>query len=492
MSKNGLNQQDLVVIGGGTSGVMCALGAVQYGLKVTLICNNTDLLKSSSLLTEFIPSRAFIYASTLVDKIKQAKYFGLEATLAPVNITKVNNYVQRIVQTFNQENDLEMFEKLGGSILIGTAKFINNQTVLVGNIQVSSKYFVIATGTREPISNIVDFEASGSLSYSQIFYKNSLAKKTIILGSSSESLEMAQALTKFGSAVTLVCCKQKFLPLEDQELVTKLQGILEKEEITFYLATKVLQFYWQNKRKLLICQDNRGDKFALDADEIIDMRDPQPNVVALGLQSIDIPYDHEGILVNNRLQTSEKNIFAIGSVVKAPFKSIHLIEHQVNLVLSNIIFKIPRTINYKIIPRVLFTSPQLATVGVTQLSKFSNSSNNQIKVLQFDFKDLDAAVYQQKGCGEVKLICKGDKLLGASILGPMATELITEYSFLMQVGAGVSELANSICAYPTLSQINKRAAHKIFNKNKLSKTTVAIEKAMHKMHQMAAMLSFAT
>ena len=490
MSKHRSNEQDVVIIGGGTSGVMCALGAVRYGLKVTLVCNKPDF-SHSSLLTEFIPGKAFVYSASLVDKIKRAKYFGVNASLAPINISRVNSYVQSVVQELQQENDLEAFEKLGGSILTGTARFVNKHTILVGNIQIYSKYFVIATGTRDAAaSNIIDFEQGEPIKYRQIFYKNSLAKKTIIIGSRVESLEIAQSLAIFGSKITLVCHKPKILPLEDQELVKKLQNVLEQEGITFYLSTKILQFYWQNQRKLLVCQDSNGDKFALDAEEIIDMRDPLPNVEDLTLQNTSIQYCSEGIGVNSRLQTGEKNIFAIGSVVKSSFKSVHLVEHQINVILSNIVFKVPRKINYKLIPRVLFTCPQLATVGINQILP---SEQNQIKVLQFDFNKIDAAILQRNSFGEVKLICQGDKLLGASVLGPMASELIAEYSFVMQVGAGVSDIANSIHPYPTLSQINKRAAHRIFNKKGLvSPTTVAIEKAMHKMHQMAAMLSFAT
>jgi pyruvate/2-oxoglutarate dehydrogenase complex dihydrolipoamide dehydrogenase (E3) component len=490
MSKNIPNEQDVVVVGGGTSGVMCALGAIRYGLKVTLICNKSDF-SQSSLLAEFIPSKAFAYSAALANKIKQAKHFGLDSSLAPVNLSRVNGYVQRIVQELQQENDLETFEKLGGSLLIGTARFVNNHTILVGNIQVFSKYFVIATGTREAASNIIDFEQAEPIKYRQIFYKSNLAKKTIIIGGRAESLEMAQALARFGSKVTLISSKSKILPLEDQELVKKLQNTLEQEGVTFYLTTNVLQFYLQNQRKLLVCQDSCGDKFAVDAEEIIDMRDPQPNVEDLTLQNTSIQYCSEGILVNSRLQTSEKNIFAIGSVAKSSFKSVHLTEHQINVILSNIVFKVPRKINYKLIPRVLFTCPQLATIGITQIQQ---SDQKQIKVLQFDFNKVDAAILQRHSSGEVKLICQRDKLLGASVLGPIATELIAEYSFAMQVGAGVSDIANSIHAYPTLSQINKRVAHKIFNKNNLliSTTTVAIEKAMHKMHQMVSMLSFAT
>ena len=216
------------------------------------------------------------------------------------------------------------------------------------------------------------------------------------------------------------------------------------------------------------------------------MQNNQPNIEELALPNAHVQHVQDGILVNSKLQTTQKNIFALGSVVKTPFKSVHLTEYQTNVILSNIAFKIPRNINYKLVPRILFTCPQLATVGTTQTHKLTDIP---IDVLQFDFKNIDAAIYKQETTGTVKLICHGDKLLGASILGPMAAELITEYSFAIQVGAGVSEIANSIHAYPTLSQINKRVSHKIFNKHK-TQTTVTMEKAMHKMHQVFAKLSF--
>lgn len=487
MSKQKSSIQDVVVIGGGTSGVMCALGAIRYGLKVTLVSNKPDF-SHSSLLSECIPGKAFVYSASIANSIKKAKYFGLDASLAPINIAKINNYVQNAVRELQLENELDVFENLGGSLLIGTAKFINNQTILVGNIQVSGKYFIIATGTINTASNIIDFEQAEALDYRQIFYKSHLAKNIIILGGREESLEIAQALARFGSKVTLIFSKSKILPLEDPELVKKLQTILEKEGISFYFTTTILQFYWQNQRKLLICQDHYGDKFAIDGEEIIDMRIPEANVEELTLQNTNVQYNTDGILVNSQLQTCEKNIFAIGSVVKSIFKSIHLVEHQINIILSNIVFKVPRKINYKLIPRVLFTCPQLATIGITNTTKLDN---NKIKTLTFDFSELDAAIYQSKKVGEIKIIAKNDRLLGVSILGQGASELIAEYSFAIQVGAGVSDIANTIHAYPTLSQINKRAAHKIFIKKTPSTTTVAIEKAIHKIHQMASILSFA-
>lgn len=478
MPKNIENKQDLVVIGGGTSGVMCALGAIQSGLKVTLIANNADF-SLSSLLTETIPSKTFAHCAALAHSIKQAKRFGLDAQLTPVNLNKVNNYITRVIKELQQENEIEIFEKSGGSLLIGNAKFINHQTVLVGNIKINSKYFVIATGTRESALNIVNFNKSDFLSYKQIFHKNTLAKKTIILGGRAETLEIAQSLARFGSKIIIIFSQKNCLPFEDQGTIQKLQSILEKEGIIFYFATKVLEFHWQNQRKLLVCQDAAGDKFAIDCDEIINMQNGQPNIEELALANVNVQYATDGILVNNKLQTSQKNIFALGSVVKSPFKSVHLMECQTNIILSNIAFKIPRNINYALIPRVLYTCPQLATVGSTQIQKLNNT---QIEVLQFDFQNIDAAIYQQQINGEVKLICRGNKLLGASVLGPIASEIITEYSLAMQVGADISEIANSIHAYPSLSQINKRTAHKIFNKQ---------GKLAYKFNQIITKLSFA-
>lgn len=488
MFKKNINtQQDLVVIGGGTSGVMCALGAIKYGLKVTLICSKADFAQSS-LLAEVLPSKTFSHVAQIVNTIKQARHFGLDPHLGTVNISKINNYICNILRELQQENDFDIFEKLGGNLIIGLARFINNKTIIVGNIRINSKYFVIATGTRDAASNILDIQETTVLRYREIFNKANIAKNTIILGSRAESLEMAQALTRFGSQVTLICSKSKLLPLEDPELVKKLRNSLEQEGIIFYLSTKVLQFYRQNQRKLLVCQDQYGDKFAIEGEEIIDMRDPCPNIEELSLQNIDLQYSDEGILVNHRMQTTEKNIFAIGSVAKTPFKSVHLVEQEVNVILSNIIFKVARSINYNLIPRALFTDPQLAAVG---LYTDSNVNNNNIKSLRFDFNKIDAALYQRLNYGEIKLICNGDKLLSATILGPFAADIIREYSIAMQLGIGVSDIANTMHVYPTLSCINKRVAHKIFDKTLLpSNATLTFERAIYKMQQLVRGLSF--
>ena len=485
MSKNMLNKQDLVVIGGGTSGVMCAVGAIHCGLKVTLISENDNFF-SSSLLTETIPSKAFTYCAKIAHSIKKAKLFGLDAQLAPTNLSKVNNYVRNIIKELQKENDIDTFEKLGGSLLIGNAKFINNQTVLVGNIQVHSKYFVIATGTRTSIPNIINFNQSDFLTYKQLFHQKDLPKKTIILGGRQESLEIAQSLARFGSKVTVIFSQKNFLPSEDQELIKKLLLILEKEGVNFYYSTKILQFYWQNERKLLVCQDGLGDKFAIDGDEIINMQHDQPNIEGLALADANVQYSSDGILVNRKLQTTQKNIFALGSVAKTGFKSVHLMECQTNIILSNIAFNIPKNINYQLVPRILYTYPQLATIGSCQANK---TTNINLQTLKFDFKDIDAAIYQQQTAGEIKLICNGNKLLGVSILGSIASEIISEYSFAMQVGADISEIANSIHPYPSLSQINKRVANKIFYQDK-PPTTATIAKVMHKFHQIFARLSF--
>lgn len=485
--KNLNNQQDLVVIGGGTSGVMCALGAIKYGLKVTLVCSKADFAQSS-LLAEVLPSKTFSHIAQTVHTIKNAKHFGLDPHLGTINIAKINNYISSVLRDLQQENDFDIFEKLGGNLIIGLARFINNKTITVGNIRINSKYFVIAAGTRDAPSNILDIQDTTVLRYREIFNKPNIAKKTIILGSRPESLEMAQALTRFGSQVTLICSKAKLLPIEDPELVKKLKTNLEQEGIIFYLSTKVLQFYRQNQRKLLVCQDRCGDKFAVEGEEIIDMRDPCPNIEELSLPNIDLQYSNEGILVNNRMQTTEKNIFAIGSVAKTPFKSVHLVEQEVNVVLSNIIFKIARSINYNLIPRALFTDPQLAAVG---LHSGLQGKNNNIKCLRFDFNKIDAALYQRLNYGEIKLICNRDKLLSATILGPFAADIIREYSIAMQLGIGVSDIANSVQVYPTLSCINKRVANKIFNKTVLLSTTnLNFERAIYKMQQLVRVLSF--
>ena len=487
MAKNHLDRQDLVVIGGGTSGMMCALGAIQAKLRVTLICNNTDFL-SSSLLSEAIPSKAFSYCSNIAHQIRSAKDFGLEAQLSTINLAKVNRYIKSIVQELQPHNDLDSFEKQGGTLLIGNAKFINNHTVLVNNIQITSKYFIIATGIRPAVANILDLQKQDFLTYRKLFSLTQLPKKTTILGKNPESLEIAQALAKFGSKVTIIFPHKNILPTEDPSFTKKLLAILEQSGIQIYFSTKVLQFCWQNKRKLLICQDRYGDKFAVDSEEIIDMQHYQPNVEALSLPNANVQHTFNGILVNSKLQTTQKNIFAIGSVTDAPYKSIHLMEHQANVILSNIAFNVPREVNYNLTPRVIYTDPQFASIGITQLPKHLAPAAQSLK---FKFKDLDAAIYQHQTNGEIKILSANKKILGVTILGPAAHELINEYSLALQIGADISDIANSMHAYPSLSQINKRASHLIF-KPSSKNTKLILGRAMYRISQLLDKLSAIT
>jgi pyruvate/2-oxoglutarate dehydrogenase complex dihydrolipoamide dehydrogenase (E3) component len=472
------NKQDVVVIGGGTSGLMFALGAIQCGLKVTLVCKKNNFI-SSSLFSKEIPSKAFCYAAKLSHSIRQAKHFGLDAHLGPINLSKINNYIQNVITDLQQDKDLELFESLGGSIVIGEAKFINHNTIAVNNLQIHSNYFVIAAGTRSVTPNIANFDQSGFLNYAQLFHQEILPKRIIILGGRQESLEIAQSLARFGSKINMIFEEKRFLPQEDQELMNKLIAILEKENINCYFNTKMLQFYWQNKRKLIICQDHVGDQFVIDGDEILNLQTEQPNVESLNLNDANVKHTKEGILVNKKLQTSQRNIFAIGSIAKTPFKSIHLSEYQTNIILSNIAFNLPKNINYKLSPRILYTDPQLASVGIVT----DKQNSQETKTLTFNFKNIDSAIYQKQTAGEIKVSCLHNKLLGASILGPIASEIINEYSFAIQAGVDLIEIANSIHPYHSLNQINKRVANKIFYQEK-STSAINLEKVLHKFHQM--------
>lgn len=473
-----LKPQDLIIIGGGTSGLMCALGALYHGCKVTLISNNSECL--SSLSAEIIPTRSFSHCSNLVHSIKQANEFGINVKLGAINLNQIRNYINNVTQELHHEHDINTFEKLGGNLIIGNSRFIDPYTIMVGNKTLTSKYFIIATGVRELTNNILNLQASDVITYKQIFSINTKIKlqKIIILGGRAETLEIAQSFARLGSKVIVVFGKKSLFPLDDQELVKKLISILNKEGVKFYFSTKILEFYKQNRRKLLVCQDFRGNQFVIDADEIIDIQSATPNVEELELTNANVKYSKEGILINHKLQTTQKNIFSLGSVIKNTFTSVHAMEHQANIILSNIIFKVPRKINYNIIPRVIYTYPQLVSVGLTKILPSTSNKYNNLEILKFDFKEIDAAIYQKNYYGEIRLMCNNNKLLGVSILGPLAAEIIGEFNLILQLGADVSEIAKNIHCYPSISQINKRVAHKIFDKKNIVAKTTTLEKAL--------------
>lgn len=456
-----MSTQDLVVIGGGTSGFTVAHGACRLGLTVTLIEQSTRL-GGSALHSGCIPSKALMHVSQIASLIKTSADLGLEAYLLPVNMDKVNTYINQVKDKLAEYDNYQSqtsFREAGGNLLFGSAKILSETCVQVDDKKIDTKKIVISSGSKPILPDFKGIQDTGYLTSDDIFNLKELPGRLIILGSKPSAIEFAQAFTRLGTKVIVVERAEHVLPQEDLELMWKLRAILESEGIEFYTNTIVQEAYVEKGRKILDCIDGRGKEFTLFADEIFASLGRKPAVEGLGLENAGVEYTKEGVVVDERMQTTQKNIFALGDVSRTPFKLTHAAEYQASVVLSNIGLKIPTRARYQGFPYVIFTDPEYAHVGLNE-SQAVERNIPDLKISKFEFKNLDSAITKNTIDGMIKVVSSRNKILGATILGPHASNLISEWSLALQTGARLSDISATVHAYPTLAQINRRVASK--------------------------------
>lgn len=456
-----LEQQDVIILGAGSAGTMVAEGCARLGFKTLLVDKSADALKKG-ISQQCIQRAAWQQAAAKVYAISQAEQFGLNANCSPVDLGRVNDYVRQVLSQIQTVEDNNAFSKMGGAFFSGQPKFIDDRSIQLNHRRVSAKYFVIATGSRTYIPPIPGLEQTGFITSDTLLNKLHLPKKIIILGAGNTGLEFAQIFTRLGSQVIVIEKQDQILSGQDPELTSIIKSQLEKEGIQFLTGLDILQIEQHNQYKVLHCQDKHLDTFTIACHELMLATGKKSNCTNLNLTAASVDYFADGIFVDKRLRTSQKHIYALGDVIRSHFKHTHTSEYQANIVMSNIAFHIPARANYRKMPMVLHTDPEFAHIGYTEQQAL-HIYGNRIKVLRYSFSRNEKAIAMNAAMGLTKFIVKGKKIIGASIVGPEAGELITEVALGMQLGASLSEIASTIHPYPSLARVNKRTVSTLLN-----------------------------
>lgn len=457
----GMMQQDLVVIGGGTSGFIVAIGALRLGLKVTLI-EKKPRLGGLALHTGCIPSKTFLHVAHMTNLFKNAQQFGISGEVHPTDLQSINQYVNRITDNLEAQEANEaqkIFQQLGGKIIFGAPKFINEHIIAINNQQIYAKKIVLATGSKPFYPAITGLNEIGYITSDEIFKQKHIWDRLIILGEQGSAIEFAQAFARLGAKVTIIARGDSILPQEDPELVKRLTEIFLKNGIEIYLNSKVQTAYMQRDFKVLECLHDSGEIFTVSADQIFVALGRRPNVEGLGLENAGVAYASDGIIVDRKLRTSRKHIYALGDVIRSPYKLTHIAEYQASILLSNMLFRYPAKVKYQGFPYVIFTDPEYAQVGLTELQA-KEQGYKKIEVFKFDYKNLDSAIINNTPEGLIKVVTSKGRVLGATILGAQASNLIAEWGLAINLKAKLSDVAATIHAYPTFAQINRRVASK--------------------------------
>jgi pyruvate/2-oxoglutarate dehydrogenase complex dihydrolipoamide dehydrogenase (E3) component len=449
MSTN--DQQDLVVLGGGVGGLVIASVTAQLGLKVTLI-EKSDKLGGDCLHYGCVPSKTLIHSAKVASLMRRGEEFGLPKAIPDVDLNRVMGHVAGVVATIQKHDDPERFRGYGCNVIFGRPRFINPHRVQVNGETIRGSRFVIATGSSPAVPPIDGLDQIEYLTNKTVFSHDNLPRRLLVLGGGPIGVELAQSFLRLGSEVSLVQSNERLLPKEDPDISDALKQHLTREGMKIHAGVKAQRVRKVDGGLALKC----GNGLTLKGDALLVAAGRKPNLEGLDLETAGVEYGKRGINVDSRLRTSQKHIFACGDVC-GPYPFTHMAEHQAGVVISNAAFRWPKKIDYSVVPWVTYTDPEVARVGMNETQAKENGTEYQL--LHFQFKDVDRALAEVAPYGEMKLLVRRNRILGATIIGPHAGELLHEVILAMQARIKLGQISAAVHVYPTLAQITRRAVN---------------------------------
>lgn len=452
---------DLVIIGGGVAGLVAASGGAQFGARVALI--DRESLGGDCLHYGCVPTKRLVHSAKVASLMRRGREFGLEGKPMTVNFPEVMNNMRRVQREVGVHDDPDRFRKLGVEVIFGEGRFTDRHTFEVGGERIMGRKFLISTGSSPVMLPIPGLKEAGALTNITALALEKLPERIAILGAGPIGMEFGHVFQRLGAKVTVIEKMGQILPREEQELSDRLQGLLEEEGMEIVTCTEVREIRVEGKEKLIEANCPTGDK-TFTVDEVMIAIGRSPNVEGLGLEAAGVEYDkRKGIKVDKTLRTSVKHIYACGDVV-GPYAFTHMAEYHAGIALANALFPlISRKVDYRVVPWVTYTDPELGRVGMTEAEARERYGNSKVSVYRFEFRDVDRAVIEGEGHGMIKLVCdKKKRLLGAHLLGPHAGELLHEYVLAMKANLPITTISQTIHVYPTTSQAVKRACDQYY------------------------------
>ncbi|NJN01471.1 MAG: FAD-dependent oxidoreductase [Leptolyngbyaceae cyanobacterium RM1_1_2] len=441
---------DLVVIGGGSAGLVVASAGAQLKAKVALI-EKEPKLGGDCLHYGCVPSKSLIHAARVAQTVNQASRFGIHTQLHEIKLAEALNHVHQVIETIQPHDSPERFESLGVEVIFGDGQFTDSKTFSVNGRSLKARNFVVATGSHPALPPIEGLREASYLTNMNVFNLQIRPAALAVIGAGPIGCELGQAFQRLGSEVTLISSRDQIMPKEDPEAAAVVQKQLEAEGIRILHGQRAQKVETVEGRKQI--WTDQGEKIVVD--EILLSTGQVPNVEALNLQAAGVDVGKEGIKVNEKLQTTNPNIYAAGDVIGG-YQFTHVAGYEATVVLQNALFLPTKKADYRVIPWATFTEPELARVGLSE--EQARSRYDDIYVLRQDFADVDRALAEAAGVGFAKIITRSSgEILGAHIVGPSAGELIHEIVLAMSQNLKVDTLTG-IHIYPTLAEVVSKAA----------------------------------
>ena len=453
--------RNLVVIGAGSAGLVSAYIAAAVRAKVTLI--EKHRMGGDCLNTGCVPSKALIKSARLLAQIRRAREFGIRSASAEFDFADVMERVQRVVRTVEPHDSVERYTGLGVECIEGEAKITSPWTVEVktaaGTRTLTTRAIVIAAGARPFVPPIPGIEEVGYVTSDTVWELRQLPKRLVVLGGGPIGCELAQCFARFGAQVTQVEMLPRIMIREDPEISDLVTQQFRKEGINVLVSHKAKAFRVENGEKVLVAERN-GKDVQIPFDQLLCAVGRIANTNGYGLEELGIPLSKTRTVESNEyLQTIYPNIYACGDVA-GPYQFTHTAAHQAWYAAVNALFGRFRKFkaDYSVIPWATFTDPEVARVGLNETE--AKEKNIPYEVTTYGIDDLDRAIADEEAHGVVKVLTVPgkDRILGATIAGEHAGDLIVEFIAAMKHGIGLNKVLGTIHIYPTLAEANKYAA----------------------------------
>jgi len=450
---------DVTVIGGGPGGYVCAIRLSQLGLKTACI-ESRGSLGGTCLNVGCIPSKNLLNFSENFHKAKNFKNIGIEVGEVKLNLDKMMQNKEKAVTVLTKGIEF-LFKKNKVSYFKGMGAFkkVNEISISANGKEtiIQTNKTIICTGSGPVSLPGMEFDEKQILSSTGALSLREVPKKMVVVGGGYIGLEMGSVWSRLGTQVEVIEFLDRITPGMDNEISKEFEKILKKQGIKFKLNTKVEKITKSNNFVSIDTVDKEKNKNKIQADVVLISVGRKPNTKSLNLKNVGVQTDEKGrVKVNKKFETNIKNIYAIGDVIDGPMLA-HKAEEE-GIAVAELIAGQSGHVNYDIIPGVIYTSPEVASVGKTEEQLKTNKSNYKIGKFPFMANSRAKAIDESEGFVKILADAKTDKVLGVHIIGPHAGEMIAEMAVAMEFGASSEDIARTCHAHPTFSEAIKEAA----------------------------------
>ena len=489
---------DLVVIGGGSAGLVIGLHGPLLGARIAIV--EEARLGGDCTWFGCVPSKALLASANVAAQSARAEQYGLPPVepRAPVDLGRVMDRVAAVQQQiYDREDSPEVVRAAGSDVITGHGEFVSPRELRVDGRPLRARYYCVATGSRPVVPAIPGLDLVPHYTNETVFGElRTLPARLIVLGAGPIGVELAQAFARLGSAVTLVEVAARVLPGEDADLAAVLHEALRADGVEIRTSTRATRFAIEGAQRCAYLEhdgpelsstersstehsstehsstehsstehsstEHSSTEERREVDAVLLATGKRPRVHGLGLEAAGVRFDErQGIEVDARLRTSSDRIFASGDVIGG-YQFTHTAAQESSVVMMNALTPLRRTIDYRLVPRVTFTDPEVASVGLSE-DEARALHGDAVRAYRFPFARVDRAVVDGTTAGFSKIVtAKRDRIVGAQIVGPAAGELIHEYALAISRGVDAVSLGHAVHAYPTLANGPAHAAGQAF------------------------------